>query len=164
MPSDGGCADGTAAETPVGGGVATCSVGGANLAPVSPSSVIRVAARLTSSRKYQTSQAMSAGQAAIFSNSRRALTISSSDISPAPKICCLCSCEPRRDGTRDDALHHAQTPAVLDHARTLPQSDGGAAPAFAGGAEGGERDLVILAMCSTILSPSGVHVSTRKVK
>src|SRR6516164_4375519 len=35
---------------------------------------------------------------------------------------------------------------------------------FAGGAEGGERDLVILAMCSTILSPSGVHVSTRKVK
>ena len=59
---------------------------------------------------------------------------------------------------------HAQAPAVLDHSRTLPQGDGGAGPAFAGGAEGGERDLVILAMCSTILSPSGVHVSTRKVK
>ena len=35
---------------------------------------------------------------------------------------------------------HAQAPAVLDHSRTLPQCDGGAGPAFAGGAEGSERD------------------------
>ena len=32
--------------------------------------------------------------------------------------------------------HHAQAPAVLNHSRTLPQGDGGARPAFAGGAEG----------------------------
>ena|SRR5262249_1662763 len=31
--------------------------------------------------------------------------------------------------------HHAQTPAVLDHSRTLPQGDGRAGPALAGGAE-----------------------------
>src|SRR5262249_5766239 len=85
MPPDGDCADGAAAETPLGGGVGTCSAGGANSAPVSPSFVIRVMTRLTSSRKYQTSQAMSAGQAAILRNSRKALTFSSSDISPAPK-------------------------------------------------------------------------------
>ena len=41
-------------------------------------------------------------------------------------------------------LHHAQTPTVLDHSRTLPQGDGRARPALAGGEEGGERDLVIL--------------------
>jgi hypothetical protein len=40
--------------------------------------------------------------------------------------------------------HHAQAPAVLDHSRTLPQGDGRAGPAFAGGPEGGERDLIIL--------------------
>ena len=39
---------------------------------------------------------------------------------------------------------HAQAPAVLDHSRTLPQGDGGAGPAFAGGAEGSERDLIVL--------------------
>jgi hypothetical protein len=33
-------------------------------------------------------------------------------------------------------LHHAQAPAVLNHSRTLPQGDGVARPAFAGGAEG----------------------------
>src|SRR5262249_6148316 len=32
----------------------------------------------------------------------------------------------------------------LDHSRALPQGDGGAGPAFAGGAVGGERNLVIL--------------------
>jgi len=37
-----------------------------------------------------------------------------------------------------------QAPAVLDHSRALPQCDGSPRPAFAGGAEGGERDLVIL--------------------
>ena len=39
--------------------------------------------------------------------------------------------------------HHAQAPAVLDHSRTLPQSDGCTGPAFAGGAERGEGKLVI---------------------
>ena len=41
-------------------------------------------------------------------------------------------------------LHHAQTLAVLDNSRALPQGDGRARPAFAGGAEGGERDLMVL--------------------
>jgi len=45
--------------------------------------------------------------------------------------------------TGRDALHHAQTPAVLDHARTLPQGDRRAWPAFAGGAVGGECHLVV---------------------
>jgi len=40
-------------------------------------------------------------------------------------------------------LHHAQAPTVLDHARALPQGDGRAWPAFAGGAVGGERRGVI---------------------
>lgn len=35
-------------------------------------------------------------------------------------------------------------PAVLDHSCALPQRDGGARPAFAGGAVGGERELVVL--------------------
>ena len=39
--------------------------------------------------------------------------------------------------------HHAQTPAVLDHSRTLPQGDGRARPALAGGEEGGERNLIV---------------------
>src|SRR6516165_12711612 len=39
---------------------------------------------------------------------------------------------------------HAQAPAVLDHSRTLPQGDGGTGPAFAGGAVGSERDLIVL--------------------
>jgi DNA processing protein len=34
--------------------------------------------------------------------------------------------------------------AVLDHTRPLPQGDGGAGPAFAGGAEGGEGNLLNL--------------------
>ena len=38
----------------------------------------------------------------------------------------------------------AQAPAVLDHSRALPQGDGGARPAFTGGEEGGERDLIVL--------------------
>src|SRR5262249_17491839 len=41
-------------------------------------------------------------------------------------------------------LHRAQAPAVLDHSRTLPQGDGSAWPAFAGGAIGGERNLIVL--------------------
>src|SRR6516225_6553690 len=32
----------------------------------------------------------------------------------------------------NDNLHHAQTPAVLDHSRALPQGDGRARPAFTG--------------------------------
>jgi hypothetical protein len=40
--------------------------------------------------------------------------------------------------------HHAQASAVLDHSRALPQGDGRARPAFAGGAEGGERNLIVL--------------------
>src|SRR6516162_9780427 len=43
-----------------------------------------------------------------------------------------------------ETSHHAQTPAVLDHSRTLPQGDGGTGPAFAGGAVGSERDLIVL--------------------
>src|SRR5262249_30639439 len=42
------------------------------------------------------------------------------------------------------ALRHAQAPAVLDHSRTLPQGDGGTGPAFAGGAEGDKRNLIVL--------------------
>jgi hypothetical protein len=45
--------------------------------------------------------------------------------------------------TGREPLHHAQAAAVLDHARALPQGDGGAGPAFAGGAEGGERNLIV---------------------
>ena len=41
------------------------------------------------------------------------------------------------------ALRHAQTPAVLDHSRTLPQGDRRARPAFAGCAEGGECNLIV---------------------
>src|SRR5262245_53726875 len=40
--------------------------------------------------------------------------------------------------------HYAQAPAVLYHSRTLPQGDGYAGPAFAGGSERGERDLIVL--------------------
>src|SRR5262245_20131392 len=40
--------------------------------------------------------------------------------------------------------HNAQAAAVLDHSRTLPQGDGGTGPAFAGGAVGGERNLIVL--------------------
>src|SRR5262245_40414220 len=39
---------------------------------------------------------------------------------------------------------HAQTPAVLDHSRTLPQGDGRAGPAFTRRAIGGERNLIVL--------------------
>src|SRR5262245_31873924 len=35
------------------------------------------------------------------------------------------------------SLHHAQAPTVLNHSRTLPQGDGCAGPALAGGAVGG---------------------------
>src|SRR5262245_56185910 len=38
---------------------------------------------------------------------------------------------------------HAQTPAILDHSNALPQGDGSARPAFAGSAEGGERNLIV---------------------
>ena len=38
---------------------------------------------------------------------------------------------------------HAQTPAVLDHSRALPQGDGGARPAFAGGLVGRQRKFII---------------------
>ena len=50
----------------------------------------------------------------------------------------------RRPPLADDALHHTQPPTVLDHSRTLPQGDRRARPALAGGAVGGERNLVIL--------------------
>src|SRR5262245_28129736 len=40
--------------------------------------------------------------------------------------------------------HHAQAAAVLDHSRALPQRDGSPRPALAGGAEGGECDLIVL--------------------
>jgi hypothetical protein len=36
------------------------------------------------------------------------------------------------------------TPAILDHARTLARRDGHPRPAFTGGAEGGECDLIVL--------------------
>src|SRR5215472_19063308 len=39
---------------------------------------------------------------------------------------------------------HAQAPAVLDRSHTLPQGDGHAWPAFAGGAVGSECGLVVL--------------------
>src|SRR5262245_19122115 len=40
--------------------------------------------------------------------------------------------------------HHAQTPAVLDHSRTLPQGDGRAGPAFTRRAVGSECNLIVL--------------------
>src|SRR6516165_5696697 len=46
--------------------------------------------------------------------------------------------------------HHAQTPAVLDHSRALPQGDGSAGPAFTRRAEGGERNLIVLDACDVL--------------
>src|SRR5262249_52989852 len=40
--------------------------------------------------------------------------------------------------------HHAQASAVLDYSRALPQGDGNARPALAGGAVGNECNLVVL--------------------
>src|SRR5262249_16614531 len=57
----------------------------------------------------------------------------------------------------------AQMAAVLDHPGALPQGDGCAGPAFAGGAERGDCKFAILD-AGNMLSPSGVQVSTRKVK
>src|SRR5262245_53493125 len=50
----------------------------------------------------------------------------------------------RRVGALGFALHHAQAPALLNHSRPLPQGDGDAGPAFAGGAAGGECNLIVL--------------------
>jgi hypothetical protein len=50
---------------------------------------------------------------------------------------------PKGDPKRT-SLHHAQAPAVLDHLRTPPQGDGDAGPTLAGGAVGGERNMVVL--------------------
>jgi hypothetical protein len=41
-------------------------------------------------------------------------------------------------------LCYAQGSAVLDRSRTLPQGNGGAGPTLAGGAMGGERNLIVL--------------------
>jgi hypothetical protein len=46
-------------------------------------------------------------------------------------------------GARSE-LHHAQTPTVLDHSRAMPQGDGRAGPALAGGPVGGECNLIVL--------------------
>src|SRR5262245_54793048 len=46
--------------------------------------------------------------------------------------------------------HHAQAPTVLDHSRALPQRDGGAGPAFAGSAVGGEGNLIVLDACDVL--------------
>jgi hypothetical protein len=67
------------------GNVGTCSVGGANFAPVNPSSVIRANARLTSSRKYQTNQIRAAGQITIRNTSMKAFSLSSGVITQSPK-------------------------------------------------------------------------------
>ena len=45
--------------------------------------------------------------------------------------------------SRATVAYHAQPPAILDHSRTLPQGDGSTGPALAGGAEGGECDLIV---------------------
>jgi hypothetical protein len=66
-----------AAEMLVGSEGVCSGGGGANLAPVSPTSVIRANARFTSLRRYQTSQTTTAGQATIFSTSTTALSFSS---------------------------------------------------------------------------------------
>jgi Tripartite tricarboxylate transporter family receptor len=50
---------------------------------------------------------------------------------------------PKGDPKRT-SLHHAQAPAVLDHLRTPPQGDGDAGPTLAGGAVGGERNMIVL--------------------
>jgi hypothetical protein len=41
-------------------------------------------------------------------------------------------------------LYYAQASAVVDHSRTLPQGNGDAGPTLAGGAIGGERNLIVL--------------------
>ena len=41
-------------------------------------------------------------------------------------------------------LYYAQASAVVDHSRTLPQGNGDAGPTLAGGAMGGERNLIVL--------------------
>src|SRR5262249_24176989 len=61
-----------------------------------------------------------------FANSRGAPKV------PHGTSCCLLT------------RHHAQAPAVLDHSRALAQCDGGAGPAFAGGAVRCECNLVVL--------------------
>ena len=45
---------------------------------------------------------------------------------------------------RNDNLHHAQVPAVLDHSRTLPQGYGDAGPALACGSVGCQCNLIVL--------------------
>src|SRR5262249_24909055 len=45
---------------------------------------------------------------------------------------------------------HAQTPTVLDYSRTLPQGDGCAGPAFAGGAVGSECNLIVFDACDVL--------------
>ena len=47
--------------------------------------------------------------------------------------------DPKRTG-----LHYAEASTVLDHLRTPPQGDGDAGPTLAGGAVGGERNMVVL--------------------
>src|SRR5262245_58711701 len=46
--------------------------------------------------------------------------------------------------------HHAQAPAVLNHARTLPQGDRRTGPAFTGGAIGSECNLIVLDACDVL--------------
>ena|SRR5215471_9001152 len=69
---------------------------------------------------------------------------------------------PRAHGS----LHHAQTPAVLDHSRALPQGDGSAGPAFARGAVRCERNLIVLDASDVLHNAVACVVSdvTRKAK
>src|SRR5262245_20443242 len=64
------------------------------------------------------------------------------------------------------SLNHAQAPAVLDHSCALPQGDGDARPALAGGAVGNECNLVVLDTGNMLHDAFAVrvHVSMRKVK
>ena len=62
--------------------------------------------------------------------------------------------------------HHAQASAVLDHSRTLPQGDGRAVPALAGGSErrgpsggvlGGPQVMIKKGNARRVSQPVGVE-------
>jgi hypothetical protein len=54
---------------------------------------------------------------------------------------------------------YAQTPAVLNHSRALPQRDGRVGPALTCRAVGCQRDLIVLDACDVLDNAFAVRVS-----